>query len=275
MDRLNVQFNYHEFEMRAGKQVVATGVGRIFAVISQVPRHPFTVVDPEYERTQEALVLSWTKGWGLEFFFLPKVGPQAKHNFQVRAKGSKGVFDLALTSGRSDDKAFVGLEAAGSVEDFLLRAEVAGYNQADEDFLQVLVGWDRALTSTFTMQCEFFYNGFGKSYEAYELKSRPRHWSTPYLGKYYLGATSRWEMNPRTKLSSSALVNLSDPSALLYLAITRSLGDSTDFILGQFLNIAGRDRAEFGGQLELAFPIGGPYAVGIPDLTFAAFRWYF
>jgi len=270
IDRAYVQFNWAPVELRVGKQVIATGVGHIFNAISQVPRYPFVVVDPEYPVTEDAATVVWDGPLVLEARFLPKVPGQKDHNFHLRAKGTKDGFDVALTAGRSDDKMYVGLESAGNLGESLLRAELVGYDDVGVDYVQSLVGFDTVFSASWSAQFEVFYNGFGslKPYLLQPLLHRP----APYRGKYYAGATVTWETTARLKTNLLAITNLADPSVLFHLYFNFSLWQSVDLMLGQFLNVGG-STAEFGGKYIL--PIFPQIQWGLPDLTYIAVKYYF
>lgn len=271
--RLYLQITSGDFEARVGKQVVAIGVGKLFSAVSQLPRLPFTMVDQEYQRGEDALSLKWGKGLVLEGRFLPKVSSQKDHNFHLRAKAQKGGYDIGLTTGRSDDKVFMGLEMAGNLGDDLLRAEIVGFRHGDKDVVQALLGFDHVFNAKWSMTFETFYNGFGDLYDDYQL-AYP-HRSTPYRGRYYLGATVTWEMSDRLKASLTEIVNLLDPSFLSNLQFNYSLGNNLDLLVGQYLSVSGRPKGEFGGKTPIPVPLPVTLSVGLPDLTYAAMRWYF
>ncbi len=270
IDRAYVQLNWAPVELRVGKQVIATGIGHLFNAVSQVPRYAFIVVDPEYPVTEDAATVVWDGPLVLEARFLPKVPGQRDHNFHVRAKGGKDGFDVALTSGRSDDKMYVGLEAAGNLGESLIRGEVVGYNGNGADYLQGLLGYDTVFSAKWSAQFEVFYNGFGslKPYLLQPLLHRP----APYRGRYYAGANVTWETTARLKTNLTAIGNLADPSVLLHLYFSFSLWQSVDLMVGQFLNV-GSSTAEFGGKYVL--PVFPAIQWGLPDLTYIAVKYYF
>lgn len=269
IDRLSVQFNLDPVEVRVGKQVVATGVGQFFGAVAQTQHYPYIVVDPEYQKTEDAVSVIWSGPLQLEGRFLPKVGTQKEHNFHFRAKGSKGGYDVALTAGRSDDKPFLGLETAGNLSDALLRGEIVGYFLQAETVLQGLLGVDYVFSSKWSAKVEGFYNGFGKAkpyvFEPY------RHRSAPYRGRWYGAVEVVWEPHPLWKIHSHFISNVEDPSLLLHLYLTYSLGNNLDLLLGNYQGF-GNATAEFGGISPTGIP---GVSLGYPDLSYAALRYYF
>ncbi len=270
IDRSFVQASFDPVELRVGKQIVSSGVGRIFAAVSQVPRLPFVVVDPEYPMTEDAATLTWKGPLALEIRFLPKLSSQKDQNLQLRAKGSKGGFDVALTSGRSDDKAFVALESAGNVGESLLRAELTGYDDKRRGVIQWLVGFDHVFSSTLSADLEIYYNGFGKE-PPYRFQA-PTHRSTPYLGLYYVGTTLKWDITDRLHGQLNAIMNILDPSSLLHLFLSYSLSTNSELKLGQFIGVGGPN-SEFAGKL----PVDSlnTLKIGLPDLSYLVVKWYF
>jgi hypothetical protein len=273
LDRAFLKLNLEPVEIIAGKQVVSLGVSRLFAAVSQVPRHAFVVVDPEYPRTEDALSVIWSGTFGLEGRFLPKLKDQREHNFHLRAKGNKSDYDFALTTGRSDDKIFIGLETAGNLGDALLFAEIVGYDVDGRNYGQGLVGIDQALSPKWKYIAEFFYNGFGKRKSDYRVE-RYLHRSAPYRGNWYGGLSVTWETTDLLKTNLITIANIVDPSFLLNLSFNYSLGNSTELLLGQYLSL-GEDDAEFGGELPLLPAILPGIELGLPDLSYLALKWYF
>lgn len=270
IDRLYAQFSPDPIEIRIGKQVIAEGVGRLFAAVSQVPRFPFVVVDQEYPMTEDAVTFLWNGPLVLEARFLPKVASQKDQNFHFRAKGSKGGYDIAFTAGRSDDKPYAALESAGNVGASLLRGEIVGYDRRGGGFLQGLIGYDHVFSSTWSGDIELFHNGFGKQ-RPYPV-GPSLHRSSPYQGLWYAGTTLKWEMTARLKGVLNTIVNLLDVSALLHLYFSFSLGGNTELLLGQFLGVGGAD-TEFAGKQPID-PLG-TLQIGLPDLSYFVFKWYF
>ncbi len=74
----------------------------------------------------------------------------------------------------------------------------------------------------------------------------------------------------RLKTNMLAIGNVADPSFLTNLFWAYSLSNSTEVLWGQFLSL-GSAQSEFGGTL----PFGTIFGLGLPDLSYAAFKWYF
>ena len=273
LDRAFVQLTFNQVQFILGKQVIPMGVGKIFTAVSQVPRYPLTKIDPEYEFTEDAATMIWQGPFTLEARFLPKVPGQQKENFHLRAKGSKGQFDMALTTGISDDKAFAGFEATGNVGDSVLRGEIVGYQENNQGWVQGLAGFDRAFTSKLSCQFEVFYNGFGQKsgYQLVPFLNRP----LVYRGLWYAGLTASYDISARLKANLLTIADLDDPSFFGNLSFVFSWMSNVDLVLGQFLSVAGNQNgnAEFGGQLPIPNLPG--LALGVPDITYFELRWYF
>lgn len=271
IDRAYAQYTDENVEVIVGKQVVATGVGRIFNAISQVPRLPFVIVDPEYPFTEDGFTGIWKGPLSLEARFLPKVQGQTKDNFHLRAKSSKHGFDVAFTGGRSDDKSYFGVETAGNIGDSLLRAEVVHYDKNGKDSVQALLGFDTVVSREWSFEVETFYNGFGRQGGEYEI-SPLVHRSSPYQGLWYFGLHTAYELSQRLKLQFLGISNLLDPSFLGHVWLVQSLSTSIDISLGHFFSMGAWEDSEFGGQLPTV-PRGG--AMGVPDMTYIQLKLSF
>lgn len=260
IDRLFVQLSGGDVELTVGKQVVATGVGHFFSAVSQVPRQPFIIVDPEFPVTEDAVAAVWNGPFTLEARFLPKVSGQARDNYHLRAKSSRYGHDLAMTAGFADGKSYVGMEAAGNLGDSLLRGEIVGYDFRGKSYGQALLGIDTVFSAKWSAEAEVFYNGFGGV----------SHRSTPYRGHWYTGVKLVFEPDPRWKITAWTIANLQDPSVLVHLSLSYSLSPDLDCAVGQFFS-GGNPSAEFGGRLP------GPAGtfLGLPDMTYLLLKFHF
>ena len=90
------------------------------------------------------------------------------------------------------------------------------------------------------------------------------------MGRHYLSANVLVEMSPLWTVTPTMLLNIEDPSALLQLITSYSLGDNMTFLAS--LNVPiGPNGSEFGG-IDAGLP--GRYlsrGAGV----FAQFAWYF
>jgi len=269
LDRFFAQFLFGDFQLVLGKQVIATGVGQIFTAVSQVQRYMFDFIDQEFPKTEDAVTLIWTGPVQIEARFLPKTPEQKEQNFHVRIKGNKSNFDLAITSGRSDDKFYLGLETARNVGDGLIRNELVGYDARGKKYLQGLVGFDYVFSPKWNGKLEFFYNGFGRPgdyvFETFQ------HRSAPFRGQWYGAVLISWEIHPLLKSHWLSVVNLQDPSTLTHLYFNYSLTNNLDILVGQFINF-GNSKSEFGGRVLVAPP---NFELGAPNISYAAIRCYY
>jgi len=260
LDRAFFQLDLERTKLIIGKQVIPIGVGQIFNAVSQIQRYPLIFIDPEYPKTEDGVTIIWKGPLQFEGRYLPRNPGQTQDNFHLRAKGNRDGADWALTAGRSDDKEFLGAETALNIGESILRAELVSYFFNNKEQGQGLIGLDHVFSSTWSSKWEFFYNGFGGA----------PHRSAPFRGTWYGANLTSWEVHPLLKAHLLSIVNLKDPSALFHLSFNYSLSNSWDLLVGQFVNL-GKDSAEFGGKI----PLGPGFAIGQPDITYAALRWYF
>lgn len=269
LDRLNFALQRRGARIRIGRQAVSMGTGHMFNAISQVPRRQFNVIDPEYPHSEDGVLATFDGALVVDVGFFPKTGPQTSDNYFIRAKSSKRGFDVAFTGGWSDQKAFVGVETAGGLGEELIRGELVVYQRGDQTRFQGLLGLDTVLTSRLSVEFELFYNQFGSGGD-YVLMPELAHRPTPYLGRWYTGALFRWDGGARWNASALGIMNMLDNSLRLQLQCTYSLGASTDLLAGHTMG-AGGEGSEFGGAI--ATPQG--ISLGLPNMTYAALRYYF
>jgi len=243
-------------------------VGQIFNAVSQMQRYPLVFIDPEFPKTEDGITLIWKGPVQMEGRYLPKSPRQEHDSFHLRAKGSLEGVDWALTSGRSDDKAFLGGESAFNCGEALMRMELVAYELRKKIYAQGLLGFDYVFSAAWSSKWEVFYNGFGESFRS-PLEGF-LHRSAPFRGTWYLGNLTDWEIHPLLKLHWVSVLNLKDPSLLLHLALHYSLSESLDLMLGLFFNW-GKGDSEFGGQI----PLLAGKSIGQPDITYLGIRWYF
>ena len=126
---------------------------------------------------------------------------------------------------------------------------------------------------------EYHYNGFGQSdarYDPASLASNPQllvriaRGQMFTLGRHYLAGSVMIEMTPLWILTPVLLANIGDPSALLQLTTSYSLGDNMLF-LGSLNLPVGSSGTEFGG-IESNQP--GLY-LSTGASAFAQIAWYF
>ncbi len=270
VDRAFVHMQLDPVEITIGKQVIGMGVGHIFSAVSQVPRLPFVIVDSEFPFTEDAITLSYVGPLVVQARFLPKVSGQQGHNFHLRLGESTPGYDFVMTMGQSDDKMFLGLEAAKNLGGFVLRGEFVGYEFERDGRFQGLLGIDRAFTAEFGLEAELFYNGFGADNSLY-YQIASDHRSSPYKGQWYAGLKINATLHPLVRTSLVAVNNLNDASTLLNLSVTYSLSDDLELLFGQYLSVHSDPYAEYGGS----FPVTPTLASGIPDLTYLLLKLHF
>ncbi len=126
---------------------------------------------------------------------------------------------------------------------------------------------------------EYFYSGFGQSAGDYspaafaanaELTERVLRGQLFTLGRHYIAASAIVEVTPLWTVTPIALANIGDPSALLQLTSTLSLGDNLT-LLGSVNLPVGPSGSEFGG---IATGMEGLFLSSGPGV-FAQFAVYF
>jgi hypothetical protein len=126
---------------------------------------------------------------------------------------------------------------------------------------------------------EYHFNGFGQGGGNYDpaslagnpdLLARIARGQMFTLGEHYLAGSVQVEMTPLWNLAPVLLANVGDPSALLQLTTSYSLGDNAT-LLGSINIPLGPDGTEFGGIESGQQNLYWSTDFGV----FAQFAWYF
>lgn len=266
LDRASIQISGKLGVFAMGKQPIPTGSAKIFTASSQTPRFQIIRLD-EYEITQDAVALSITQPLSVDLRYLPPWRHQERGNFHIRWRHSFSWADIGLSAGRSDDKEFFGCEVQRDIGGSILRLDTAIY--IEEPTWQSVIGIERALSRWWTLTAEAYFNDFGSSapYKA------PSHFSTPFLGRYYAGASLRWQFSPLWIAESHLVANLTDPSLLAHVRLSHSVTDEMDLWMGQVVNVASGSESEFGGTRVVDAQL--PVRLGVSDLTYLSLRYAF
>ncbi len=126
---------------------------------------------------------------------------------------------------------------------------------------------------------EYYFNGFGQRNGRYDplsiaanpqLALRLERGELFAVGRHYFAANVLVEMSPLWSVTPTVLLNIEDPSALLQLITSYSLGDNLSFLASLNLPV-GPNGSEFGG-VDAGVP--GRYIARSAGV-FAQLAWYF
>lgn len=260
-----------------GRQPLTFGRGQLWHPTDLVSMFSLTEVDTEYKPGADVLRIDWQLSPRASLTLVAAGGELADdHDAELSWAGSSLLARFKLTLPRSEVGLMVGyvrgdavfaldgtvdlklLDLYGEVVVNVLGDESLTPNEQARCPLGVpLVSCDAAAsskvvsravvgvrfkpTTKLTTNFEAFYNGFGtfeqKRYIATALSERVAIGDVVALGRLYLGGTLSWEVHPLVRLSTVAIANLGDPSALWAVFGSYSVASNVEVIAGAYLPI--------------------------------------
>jgi len=187
----------------------------------------------------------------------------------VRLKINVAGYDLSVSGMRimNADRVLLGLprkfiagaDLAGQIGEVGVWAEAAinnplygnmRYTDFDSAYVQADVGMNYTFTNGLYAMLEYYYNGLGRQnradYGARELVHLLAG-EMAGLGRHYLFAGLKYQINGRYELSAFALGNLSDHSVMLLPSLGYSPTDNITLEVGTQIGIGSRTESEYGG----------------------------
>lgn len=280
-DRLNLQFNFRNARIVAGRQAITWGVTYFWPVMDLFSSFAPERIDRDYKEGVDALRLTVPIGAFSEVQVIGAVLGTGFSDDQALAAQTRlylGRFDLGLMGGKFHGDTVAGLFLTTDLAGSALRGEATWTDSGDprdgllgrSSFWRASLGVDRQLTPDVGFTLEFSYNGFGASgsedYLLVAQTDRVQRGEVNALGKYYTGASFTWQIHPLWSLTNTVLVNWQDPSSFVIPALSWSSSDNSTILLGAQIGIGGEFDESLAPQSEY-----GP----APATMFAAITWYF
>jgi hypothetical protein len=289
LDRLSIGYTSEKAVVRFGRQALSWGNGLAYAPMDLVNPFDPAAIDTEYKAGDDMLYLQYLQDngndWQAAYVVRRDLATgEVEHDestFAVKYHGFVGEneFDALLATSYGDEVLGIGARRAiggamWSADVVLTKTDLDTYVQVVTNLLYSWVWGGKNMSGGF----EYYFNGFGL-HGPYDL---PGIEANPDLalrlargelfapGRHYLAANVLVEMSPLWTVTPTLLLNLEDPSALLQLITSYSLGDNMTFLASVNLPI-GPSGTEFGG-IDAGLP--GRYlsrGAGV----FAQLAWYF
>lgn len=267
VDRLNAHLHTSTVDLTVGRQAISWGVNTLFPALDLFSPFAPTQIDRDYKTGVDAVRLTVSPRAHVEVEAIgAQLGPRRSSASAVGAllHVNAGAADVGVLGGRFDRDAMVGAFTSLSIRGTVLRAEVSRTSPDDAvdkarrpSFWRAGLGVDRQLTGELSVAAEVAYNGFGErhpdAYPAVLASARLRRGDVPGPGQLSAGTTVTWHFHPLGTLSTLALVNLTDPSALAMPIVTWSLNSRFDLLggaqafMGRAPTPLGVPRSEYGG----------------------------
>jgi hypothetical protein len=290
IDRLSVAYMSEKAVFRLGRQVLSWGNGLFYSPMDLVNPFDPAAVDTEYKVGDDMLYSQYLfdDGSDVQFAYVARRNlldgdfDAGESTAAIKYHGFVGAAEFDVLLAQSYEDTVLGFGGSGNVGGSVWTAD-AVFTRTDNDTYAQLVtnltyswNWfDRNMSGAI----EYFYSGFGQRSDAYDplslgsnpdLVERVARGELFSIGRHYLAGSIMIEMMPLWTVTPTLLASLSDPSALLQLVTSVSMGDNLTF-LGSINVPIGPKGSEFGG-VEASQP--NRYLSGGAGL-FAQIAWYF
>jgi hypothetical protein len=289
LDRLSVGYTSEKAVVRFGRQALSWGNGLAYAPLDLVNPFDPATIDTEYKVGDDMLYLQylqdngndWQAAWVLR---RDLVTGDVDHDastvaFKYHGFAGESEFDALLATSYGDEVLGIGVRhaiggAMWSADVVLTRTDLDTYVQVVTNLLYSWAWAGKNMSGGF----EYYFNGFGLHgrYDLPDIETSPdlalrlARGELFAPGRHYVAANVLVEMSPLWTVTPTLLFNVEDPSALLQLVTSYSLGDNMTF-LGSLNLPIGPNGTEFGG-IDAGLP--GRYlsrGAGV----FAQLAWYF
>lgn len=231
LDRLALTLALPFGDLTVGRQVLSWGTGRLWNPTDVLSPFPPTVVDREVRRGFDAVRLAVALGdtTQLDLLYLPQ--PAAEDSGGVaRLQANLLGWDGSVSAGKYARDVVLGADLVGDVGPLGVHAEGAytlglvGLGagtpvRVDEHFFRGVVGVDWRPTEELLLLGEYHFNGFGaeqaSGYAERLTSARAARGEVFNAGRHYAGLVASWQFDELVSGALTALVNLTDPSAML------------------------------------------------------------
>ena len=259
LDRLLVRWQTSELALTVGRQAVSWGTGRLWNPTDLLSPFAPTDVDREVRRGADAVRLSLPidEVTQLDLLWLPQQ-QLAEQGFVVRLATNVFQTDVSGSAAKYVDDLVLGADAAGDLGPLGVHGEVAwtlpvvGEERDVESvvrsarvgdaFVRAVAGLDWRPSEAWVLSAEYYFNGFGTDDQDRIVAKlgdpRVVRGEVFGAGRHYAGVVASWLANELLSVSATAIVNLTDPGALLVPALEYSIEQSVLLRVGAFVPLA-------------------------------------
>lgn len=256
LDRLYLRFKVPHVELTLGRQPVSFGRAYFFTPLDVVAPFTPTTLDREYKPGVDALRIDSYFGTSGRFTAVAAfVGPDAGDlsdglvDLVVAAYGAYtvDVWDLGIFVALARGDGVVGVETAGNIGPVSVRSEVSVTmpENGDDPFVRAVLGGGHAwFDPDISLELELYAQTIGAEspdeYIGFALDPRVSRGELWTLGRWYAAASVSWQVHALVALSTFAVVNLGDPSAMVGPGVAWSVADEVSVNAGLFLGLGER-----------------------------------
>ena len=264
LDRLWVGYASETAVLRFGRQALSWGNGLFYAPMDLVNPFDPAAIDTEYKTGDDMLYLQYLRASGDDVQAAwvmrrdPLTGNVEHDEATIAAKyhgfAGQGEYDVLIAQSYGDP--VVGVGAGRGIGGAVWSADLVVTDTDLDAYAQFVTNVAYSWTwhgRNVSGMLEYYFNGFGqRRYDPQNLAASPdlvrriARGELFGLGRHYLAGSVMIEISPLWMLQPMLLANVEDPSALVQLVSTFSLGDNLT-LLGSLSVPAGADGSEFGG----------------------------
>jgi hypothetical protein len=290
LDRLWLGYTTDKTVIRFGRQALTWGNGLFYAPMDLVNPFDPATIDTEYKAGDDMMYAQYLRDSGddVQAAVVVRRDPLSgdvesdEATYAVKYHGFAGELEYDVLLAETYADAVLGIGLGHSLGGAHWSSDIVITDTQSDTFVQFVTN----LSYSWTMKnrnmsgaIEYHFNGFGQSDGRYDplsladnpdLLARLARGQMFTLGRHYLAGSVMIEMTPLWSVTPVLLANIGDPSALLQLMSTYSLGDNMT-LRGSINLPIGSSGTEFGG-IETGVP--GLYLSTGPGV-FAQFAWYF
>jgi hypothetical protein len=290
LDRLWLGYSSEKTVVRFGRQALSWGNGLFYAPMDLVKPFDPSTIDTEYKAGDDMLYAQYLRDSGDDVQGAAVVRRNAINGdvesdvatYAVKYHGFAGELEYDVLLAETYADTVLGLGLGRSIGGAHWGTDLVVTDTDSDTYVQFVTNLSYSWVfkdKNMSGAIEYHYNGFGQSDSRYdplslvenpELLARIARGQMFTLGKHYLAGSVMIEMTPLWIVTPVLLANVGDPSALLQLTTSYSLGDNMTF-LGSINLPMGSSGTEFGGiesgQTDLYLSAG--------PSVFAQIAWYF
>jgi hypothetical protein len=290
LDRLWIGYASEKTVVRFGRQALSWGNGLAYAPMDLVNPFDPASIDTEYKAGDDMVYLQYLQdngndvqaAWVVRRNRLSGDVDDDASTAAVKYHGFAGGGEFDLLLARNYGDTVVGIGASHDVGGAVWSADLVVTDTERDHYVQfvtnLLYSWNWG-GRNMSGALEYYFSGLGQSDGRYDplalaenpdLLARLARGEQFTLGRHYLLANVRVEMSPLWTVTPTLLSNIEDPSALLQLITSYSLGDNLTILASLNLPL-GPNGSEFGG---IESGVDGRYLSRSAGV-FAQLAWYF
>ncbi len=269
IDRASVAYTSGNMVLKAGRQAITWGSGRLFHPSDIVAPFSPDAIDTSYKPGVDMLYgqFLFDSGADIQAIAVPRAETRggavamAQSTLAIRGTTTLGSLDGALFYARDRGDKVAGLNLSGPLGGASWNAEHVHLRLADgtsrPSWLFNITNFGTLGDWNVSYFAECFHNGFGVD-ASVPLDALPaglaKQISTGQVffgGQDFLAPGGRIQVTANLSISPSAIISLNDGSKLATVGVRYALGDNTDLVFDYF-NPSGADGSEFGGRETFA-----------------------